>query len=104
MDDREACIELRLLMSELRKWLTGDYGSLPGGVTMSTKPADLDYAVLRGLSEEGLVVRAKALLDDTHRVIDQVALAHPSETRLINNLIFYASTLSEALRGLEKAP
>jgi len=92
--------ELRLLMSEILKWLTGDFGPLPAGVTLRIKPSDFDYAVLKALSEVDLVIRARALLGDTQRVIDQLALGQPNETRFINNLTFHASALADALRGL----
>ena len=95
--------ELRLLVSEIRKWLTGDYGPLPAGVTLRIKLSDFDHAVLKGLSEVDLVIRARALLGDAQRVIDQLALGQPNETRFINNLTFYASALSDKLRGLEKS-
>ena len=95
--------ELRLLMSEVRKWLTGDYGPLPAGVTLRIKPADFDYAVLKELSEVDLIARARALLGDAHRAVDQLALGQPNETRFINNLTFHASALSDALRRLERS-
>ena len=56
--------ELRLHMSEVRKWLTGEYGPLPSGVTLLIKPSDFDHAVLRELSESDLIIRARALLRD----------------------------------------
>ncbi len=102
MRDRAAYAELRLLMSELRKWLLGDYGPLPPGITLLIKPSDFEHAVLKGLSDVELVIRATALLGDTRRVIDQLALGHPNETRFINNLTFHSSALSEVLRSLEK--
>src|SRR5258706_9834126 len=95
--------ELRLLMSEIRKWLTGDYGPLPTGVTLRIKPSDFDHAVLKELSEIELVIRARALLGDTRRVIDQLALGQPNETRFINNLTFHASALSDKLNVLKES-
>jgi len=89
--------ELRLTMSEIRKWLTDEYGPLPPGITLLIKPSDFEYAVLKELSEIELVIRARALLGDTRRVIDQLALGHPNETRFINNLTFHSSALSEML-------
>src|SRR5882724_7238499 len=85
--------ELRLLMPEIRKWLTGGYGPLPDGITLLIKPADYDQAVLKELSESALIIRARALLGDARRVIDQLALVHPNEARLINNLTFHSSAL-----------
>lgn len=102
--------ELLLVMSEIRKWLTGGYGPLPAGVTLLIKPSDFEHAVLKDLSEVELVIRARALLGDTRRVIEQLALGHPNEARFINNLTFHATALSEALRtlagnrGAERAP
>ena len=90
--------ELRLHMSEVRKWLTGEYG-----VTLLIKPSDFDHAVLRELSESDLIIRARALLRDAQRVVDQLALGQPNETRFINNLTFHASALANALRGLQKS-
>jgi len=95
--------ELRLHMSEVRKWLTGEYGPLPSGVTLLIKPSDFDHAVLRELSESDLIIRARALLRDAQRVVDQLALGQPNETRFINNLTFHASALANALRGLQKS-
>ena len=89
-------------MSEIRKWLTGAYGPLPAGVTLFIKPSDFEYAVLKALSEVELVIRARTLLGDTGRVIDQLALGHPNETRFIKNLTFHSSALSERLGSLEK--
>jgi len=90
-------------MSEIRKWLTGGYGPLPDRITLLIKPADYDQAVLKELSESALIIRARALLGDARRVIDQLALVHPNEARLINNLTFHSSALSDALRNIEKA-
>jgi hypothetical protein len=95
--------ELRLHMSEVRKWLTGEYESLPAGVILRIKSSDFDHDVLKGLSKVDLIIRARALLGDAQRVVDQLALGHPHETRLINNLTFHASALSDALRGLDKS-
>jgi hypothetical protein len=95
--------ELRLLMSEILKWLTGDYGPLPAGVILRIQPSDYDYALLKGLSEVDLIIRARVLLGDTQRVADQLALGQPNEIRFINNLTFHASALSEMLRRLEKS-
>ena len=94
--------ELLLLMSETRKWLTGDYEPLPAGVTLLIKPRDYEHAALKKLSDEELIGRAGTLLGDAHRVISQLVLAHPSETRVINNLTTYASALSDMLQSLEK--
>jgi len=40
--------ELRLLMSEIRKWLAGAYGSPAAGVTLLIKPSDFEHAILSG--------------------------------------------------------
>jgi len=95
--------ELRLLMSEVRKWLIGEYGPLPAGVTLLIKPSDFGHAELKELSGVDLIVRARALLGDAQRVVDQLALGQPNETRFINNLTYHASALSDALDGLEKS-
>jgi hypothetical protein len=89
-------------MTEIRKWLAGGYGSLPAGVTLLIKPADYEHAVLKGLSEVALIIRARALLGDARRVINELLVEHPDEARLINNLTTYSSALSDMLRNLEK--
>src|SRR5437762_12737679 len=95
--------ELRLRMSEVRKWLTGEYGPLPSGVTLRIKPSVVDHVVLRELSESAFIIRARALLRDAQRVVDQLALGQPNETRFINKLTFHATALANALRGLQKS-
>ena len=59
--------ELIPLMSELCKWLAGGYGPLPAGVTLLIKSAEFETAVLGGLSDEGLVRRARTLLGEARR-------------------------------------
>lgn len=89
--------ELRLLMSEIRKWLAGVYGPLPAEITLLVKPSEFEHAVLAGLSDGELVTRARALLGEAHRVTNELLLRHPDEMRLINNLTTYSSTLSAML-------
>jgi hypothetical protein len=89
--------DLRLLMSEIRKWLAGVYGPLLAGVTLLIMPSDFEHAVVAGLSDGELVTRARALLGEAHRVTNELLLRHPDETRLINNLTTYSSTLSAML-------
>ena len=84
-------------MSEIRKWRAGVYGPLPAGVTLLIKPSDLEHAVLAGLSDGELVTRARALLGEARRVTNELLLRHPDETRLINNLTTYPSTLAAML-------
>src|SRR5437667_6193725 len=73
--------ELIPLMGEIRKWLAGGYGPL----TLLIKPAEFETAVLGILSDEEVVERARILLGEERRVINQLALL-PSEARLVNNL------------------
>src|SRR5258705_2837457 len=94
--------ELRLLMSEVRKWLIGEYGPLPAGGTLLINPSDFGHAVLKGLSGVDLIVRARSLLGDAQRVVDQLALGQPKKTNFFNNLTYHASALSNAFNGPKK--
>jgi len=95
--------ELIPLMAEIRKWLAGGYGPLPAGVTLLIKPAEFETAVLGSLSDEEVVRRARILLSEARRVINQLALL-PSEARLVNNLSSFSSTLGDKLKALQRPP
>ena len=95
--------ELIALMSEICKWLAGGYGPLPAGVTLLIKPAEFETAVLGSLSDEELIRRARALLGEARRVINQLALL-PSEARLVNNLASFSSALGDKLKALQRPP
>jgi len=95
--------ELIPFMGEIRKWLAGGYGPLPAGVTLLIKPAEFETAVLGSLSDEELARRARTLLGEARRVINQLALL-PSEARLVNNLTSFSSTLGDKLKALQRRP
>ena len=86
---------------ELRKWLTGAYGPLPRGIAPLIKPTEFESAALMTLADGALPARARMLLAESHRVIRELIVGHPSETRLINSLLTYSSSLSDMLQKLE---
>ena len=93
-------IDLVHQMAEVRKWLTGGYGPLPGGISLHIKPPDFDSAVLATLTEGALVARARTLLGEAHRVIRELMVGHTDEARFINGLLTHASSLSNTLQKL----
>ena len=93
--------ELIPLMSEISKWLAGGYGPLPPEVTLLIKPAEFETAVLGSLSDEELVRRARTLLGEARRVMNQLALI-PSEARLVNNLTSFSAALGDKLKALQR--
>src|SRR2546422_11750005 len=95
--------ELIPLMGELRKWLAGGYGPIPAEVPLLIKPAEFETAVLANLPDEELLRRARTLLGEARRVINQLALL-PSEARLVNNLTSFSSALGDKLKALQRPP
>src|SRR2546422_11042120 len=91
------------LMSKLCTCLAAAYGPLPPRVPVPRKPAEFETAVLGSLSDEELVRRARTLLGEARRVINQLALL-PSEARLVNNLTSFSSTLGDKLKALQRRP
>ena len=87
-------------MADVRKWLTGSYGPLPGGITLHIKPPEFDSAVLATLTDGALIARARTLLGEAHRVIKELTVGHTAETRLINSLLTHSSSLSFTLQTL----
>ena len=88
-------------MAEVRKWLTGGYGPIPEDITLYLKSSEFDSQVLAALTDRALVVRAKTLLSEANRVIRELMVGHPTETRLINSLLTRCSSLSDMLQNLE---